>query len=472
MGGVRRRAALVAWGVLGALLVAACGDSASGDRPTADSAPAPDQQADTALAARPLPELSATDPVFDQTEACSAAEDWYRVRKQDPIKAPTPRAELEARLQQARDALATVRETQLTAPSPDLADAVAIYDAFAERLLASWGEDGSALDDSLVGRYWLYFRTVMDDPVEVPGRRVSTDSDDASAILERANDQVVLACTSPPPGWEDARPKQSDLTPPPLTVLAEVYSSESWLAIDLATGTVTTALDGFGVVTPARGTAPVIGVTGPEGVLHVIDPATWTATPLPAAGQRWQCPKWTADGTSVVGDQLDPDGRAIPLRVELPGPAAPVRLPAGITECAVSIGPDEVAFAGEQELIALDGSGQQRTILAMDDCNLIPFTAARDGVLDVYANCANPYLDGLHLLDLASGRTTHLIRGRVGVGDVSPDGRWRVFTYAPHDQLATDVELWLQETGTGRTSRIGETGYWFPLFVDTGTGVG
>lgn len=437
--------------LIAVLAVTACSDASTGRDPSPDTSEA-------------LPAPSSTDPAFVSSERCQPVVEVYRNRAIELFDEPGPVDVVEETLGREVALFEAIAESDLADDAPRIDDAAAILAVAKTRTIERWDATGGQLISEIERSTLGYLNTVLAEPVVIGDRTIGTA--DAIGVVEVVTDQLLLACSTPPEGWSDLADPGPPPTAPDLFVVAA--RNGGWSRIDLAERRVGPVVADDLVSIEPGPDGRLIGASWPDRALVTVDPGTWRTTPFDAAGLGWACPSWTTDGARVVGDLLDETGQRRPVLFEPDGGDEPIPLPTPMAACPKSIGLDEVAYTDDDAVVAVTLDGDSRTLLALDRCNLVPITRARGGVLDVYANCDNPYLDGLHLLDVNSGESVLHIAGRVGAGALSPDGRWRVFVYGTHDVAPVDVELWLRNEETGQVGPIGVAPHYFPVFVPLG----
>ena len=468
---------VVALAAMAALLVG-CG---SDDPPTDD--PPIDDVGDALPVVDPATDAT---PDFIASEDCDLVEEVYHNRAIPLFDGPGPVEQVEATLGRRVDLLAAIAETGVADTVPDIDKAVAVAALIREGVVARWGQDGSAFIAEYERSLQSLATVVLDETVVVDGETMPRHQ--AESILAAVDDRLVLACAHRPEGWDDLVPVDAAVEAPDLTLLAG--RDDEWSLIELATGRQGPSIaddlaeDLLAIELHPDGRR-LLGTTWPERALVEVDPISWTTTPIESAGRGWSCASWSVDGEAIVGDLIGPDpdsdhpgsgsldpgsldpgsNERTPVILRLDDDAGPVPLPERVTSCPESIGPDELLVVEDDALVAVTLGGGERTVMALDGCNLVPITRPRNGVLDVYANCDNPYLDGLHLLDLEEGEATHHVAGRVGAGDVSPDGRWRVFVYGPIGSTDDELALWLLDQETGRAGPLDVPLHVYPIFV-------
>ena len=366
------------------------------------------------------------------------------------------------------DLLTDIARTELAETIPELADGVAVYSEYRNRLLDQWDMTGEQLAED--SRFFVKYRDyILADPIVVDGRELTANAGEARALLEFLDDQIVIACTTPPTDWGPLE-SDPDMALPELTVVAAAFETHDWSTIDLAAGQVTLVLSGYRAMARSPDGATLVAPLAGDSSLLLIDPTTWSATQIEAAGPGWACPSLTVDGTEVVGDLFDVDtGDRTTVLFDLNDTDRPLEIDGIDGACPISIGQNEFVHTTGDRLVATDvSSGTGRELMVMPFCNLVPIARPVDGLLDVYANCRNPYHDGLWQVEVDTGLQTHLIAGRVGAGDLSIDGRWRIMGYGSHDQSPLDVRPWLVDSETGQSTKVTDEFFVFPVFVADG----
>ena len=414
-----------------------------------------------------LPPLTRFDPLFSSSEPCRAVEAHYRHRVAlDVVNAGATLDDVRSATSTHAALLDAIAATTLADEVPAVRDGFAIEEAFAQRLADRWGSDGGELFDEARSAGTTVFRLLLSEPVVDDGRTVSHDGNEAAELVEMVEDQLVLACTTVPDGWSPVA-ADPNLEPAPLTFVAGTDSAQWFsLRLDDPADAGDLAVADYLSLEPSPSGDRLVASRWPDRTVEIIDPRTWSAEPVADAGSGWSCPSWTVDGAAILGDLIDPTtGERSPVRYTFGDETGPEPLPASAGSCPKSIGPDEVVAVGDSTLLGVTFDGDERELLAMDRCNLVPIDRPHNGMLDVYANCANPYLDGLHQLDLETGDVSQLITGRVGAGDLSPDGRWRVFGYVPHDEPGSEISLWVLDQETGRAGPLDGLQAYYPVFV-------
>lgn len=359
-----------------------------------------------------------------------------------------------------------------------LEDQVAAQAAIDADMLDTWDVDRTGLaaahSDSYGAETWG--ETVRTED----GTELSTAHHlrDAGVVRER----LVIGCRAPELTGGPAQKTSQD---PPPGRLVFVRGGEG-IAVADTTGADERVLqgpdgwhatDGLDVV-PGRDDAIVVGARqdGDFGLV-VMDARSALRHVASRPGEELTCPQWDDTGTVLLATSntaaavdrkvflIDPTGNR---------PSGPLELPFASVGCADLV--DDrlvVSHAARRHgdghgvwTVGLDGSDPRLVHRVPAACN-----SALGGVdptgtrVALHQTCGDPLLDGVWVVDLATGEADHIVTGHAGPPKWSPDGSWLVFGF---QALGSDdgMSIWMVRAD-GRQLRevVGDVAFtpvWLP----------
>ena len=353
----------------------------------------------------------------------------------------------------------------------------------------AWGDTGAALAEQAhaAGFHDISSYVVRAGVAIASGQVVPLAA--VSRLVVRNLGRLLVGCEQPSLG---VRRDETRPTPPDGAIIftgGGTDTSPPTLELVAATGGEVTEL------VPPGSAGRYAAVVGHDGVVAFVaveasgTTALMTAPSLDALaraedmGLAASCPAWAPDRHALVASVVDyplgqrgvylAEGAARPSAIALPFPALDLG-------CAVFATPDEllverVVFGGGFELWRVGISGSPATkVYSRADCSGSLGGVSPDGGTAALAlGCDDARDDGVHVVDLATGRDDHVATVMASAPRFSPDGRWLTFASCPlGGDTTTDLRVTIMRVdGTGSRPVVDEQSTWpswLPPTVTTG----
>jgi hypothetical protein len=354
----------------------------------------------------------------------------------------------------------------------------------------AWGDTGEARAEvAHAAGFHDISSYVVRAGVTLSGGQVVTLSA-VSRLVVRNLGRLVVGCEQPSLGVRRAETRPAppdgainftgggtDTRPPTLELVAAAGGEVTELVPTGTVGRYEAAVGRDGAVAfvavDTAGTATLMTASS----LDALDRAEEVG--LPAS-----CPQWAPDRHALVAALIDEpvDERGVyvvesggrPTSVPLPFPAVDVGCAAFATRDELLV--ERVVFGGGFELWRVGLSGTPATkVYSRADCSGALGGVSPDGATAALAlGCDDVREDGVHLVELATGRDEHVATVISSAPRFSPDGLWLTFASCPLGcDTTTDMRVTITRTdGTGSRPIVDEQSTWPSWLPPTVTSAG
>jgi hypothetical protein len=332
-------------------------------------------------------------------------------------------------------------------------------------LVSQWGADGTDLARRADAADAVLLDTARGRGPVIDGRRLT--SREEGQLGFDLFDHLALQCSPPPSGWRAAVDGALSITPVDLALETD---GESVLR--------RTKVDGNGVAAApdllAKGKVITFPSANDAGDLAYADRgALWVASGggapprrVSADGERWDCPRWTADGRHLVGEHRTGTASWTLSMLEVAaGTVTSVAPPTSHRKgaCASPLDPNTLLLNDDDpttgfsvvESLGLDDTGRHH-VASLPDCNVVGPVASADR-LQIVADvgCLDPYQSGVWTFPVAGGPPHQVVGGHISAATWLPDGHL-VFGLSPlgSADVIGGLRLWVADADGSHLHRI------------------